>query len=381
MSAPMDLIEMGLIEIDLPGPLPEAFLALSAAAIPDNPADLVARSAPSHWWFASGGRARAWVVPGRGRIAAFDHPDARTDGRNVGFFGWWESTGDATADEALFAAAEGFLGGLGRSEIAGPVEQTSLYGYRLLDQRSDPLGPMVGEPDNPLRMVEWLTARGFEPLHSYNTRLVPAEVLPALDAAIEPAASDARSRGFSARPLDADSIGAHLDEVVDVLLVSFGENFGFVPPPRELLERHVLDRLVPMMCPDLTTGVFDADDRLLGWMLVYPHYGPLCLAARGVDAVAASALRYEAHMGALRELLAPDLPWAACRTVAFAPEARGLGLTPLMVHTADRAVHGRYGGWLLAMSRLDNRTQDFYRPDPEGRRLYSVYSRSMEAAP
>ena len=52
-----------------------------------------------------------------------------------------------------------------------------------------------------------------------------------------------------------------------------------------------------------------------------------------------------------------------------------------MVHTADRAVHGRYGGWLLAMSRLDNRTQDFYRPDPEGRRLYSVYSRSMEAAP
>ena len=106
MSAPMDLIEMGLIEIDLPGPLPEAFLALSAAAIPDNPADLVARSAPSHWWFESGGRARAWVVPGRGRIAAFDHPDARTDGRNVGFFGWWESTGDATADAALFAAAE-----------------------------------------------------------------------------------------------------------------------------------------------------------------------------------------------------------------------------------------------------------------------------------
>ena len=35
---------MDLIEIDLPGPLPEAFLALSAAAIPDNPADLVARS-------------------------------------------------------------------------------------------------------------------------------------------------------------------------------------------------------------------------------------------------------------------------------------------------------------------------------------------------
>ena len=100
---------MDLIEIDLPGPLPEAFLALSAAAIPDNPADLVARSAPSHWWFASGGRARAWVVPGRGRIAAFDHPDARTDGRNVGFFGWWESTGDATADCHSAPALPAFL--------------------------------------------------------------------------------------------------------------------------------------------------------------------------------------------------------------------------------------------------------------------------------
>lgn len=370
--------------IDLPGPLPDDFLEVARLAragdstwIPEDAAALRRRALADHWWFRSGGVARAWVVPGRGRIAAFCHPNARTDGRNAGFFGWWATTGDAAVDRALLDEAEGFVAELGHDELIGPVEQTSLYGYRLLDQRSDPLGPMVAEPDTPRAMAERLRAEGFEAIHTYNTRLVPTEVLPALNEALVEGVAAARAAGYRAVPLTPELLVAHLDELLDILVDAFGENLGYVGPDRATLRHHVRDELAPTMCPELSTAVLTADDELAGWMLVYPHYGPLCASVRGDEAVAVADLRFEHHIGELRGLLAPARPWAVCRTIAFAPAHRGKGLSPLVVHAANERCMAAYDGWFLAMSRLDNRTQDFYATDPEGRRLYSVYGRTV----
>jgi len=374
--------------IDLPGPLPDAFLDVAPLARADDPgwipedADALRRRARAdHWWFRSGGVARAWVVPGRGRIAAFCHPDARTDGRNAGFFGWWSSTGDPEVDRALLDEAEGFVADLGHEELIGPVEQTSLYGYRLLDQRSDPLGPMVAEPDTPRAMAERLRAEGFEPIHTYNTRLVPSEVLPALNEALVEGVAAATARGYRAVPLTPALLEAHLDALLDILVDAFGENLGYVGPDRATLRRHVRDDLAPTLCPELSTAVLTDDDELAGWMLVYPHYGPLCASSRGFHAVAVADLRFERHIGELRRLVAPARPWAVCRTIAFAAAHRGKGLSPLVVHAANERCMAAYDGWFLAMSRLDNRTQDFYETDPEGRRLYSVYGRAVHNDP
>ena len=373
-----------LITIDAPGELPAAFFDVARAArlddptwIPEDSAGLASRFGGDHWWIVSGGRARAWVIPGRGRIAAFDHPEAKTDGRNAGYFGWWVSTGDPAADRTLLDLAGAFLSGLGHTEMIGPVEQTSLFGYRLLDQRQDVLGPQVDEPDTPVAMAAFLRDEGFEPLHSYNTRIVPGDVLPFLNETLVEPANATRDAGFSVVALTPARLSERIDAILDILLDAFGENLAFVGPGRALLRDHLELVMGPKLCPHLSTLVLDADDEVAGWMLTYPHYGPLCYQRRGADAVAAESLNYVEHFPQLQALLEPERPWAVCRTVAHDRRYQGRGLTPLMVEFANHACMERYAGWMLTLSRLDNRTQDFYQPDPEGRRLYSVYSRPI----
>ncbi len=376
--------ENSIISVSAPGVLPPEFFEVGRLAraddptwIPEQQRSFVDQFAEDHWWLESGGLARVWIVPGLGRIAAFSHPQAKTDGKNAGYFGWWASTNNAEVDRLLLEQAEQFLAECGHTEIIGPVEQSSLYGYRLLDQRNDSFGPMIDEPDTPQFMAEFLLNEGFESLYSYNTRIIPEETLPLITAALAEVAQAARDAGFVALRLTPELLHTHLDAIVNNLVAAFGENLAYVGPDVETLRQHFEFVMGPRMSPELSTLILDAAGEVAGVFLAYPHYGPLCYQERGSEAVPVDEITYAEHFPKLQELLSPHKPWAISKTVVVDAKYRGDGLIPLIGEFASGPCLESYAGWLFALSRLDNRTQDFYQPDPDGCRLYSVYCREI----
>ncbi len=366
--------------IEGPGELPEEFFAIGSAArmndptyIPEVPEELRERFRSRHWWFESGGLCRVFLAGASARLAAFVHPQARTGNAHAGFFGWWASAGDTSADDLVFEAAQEFLSQHNCQSMIGPVDQSSLFGYRLLDQRSDSLGPFPDEPDTPVRMAEYLMDRGFRRLHSYNTRLVRSNELAAINDAIEPVVQRSRDSGFEVEPLTPEAVEDRVDEIANTIQAVFADNIGFVAPPDGVIQHWLVDHAAPRMCPDLSMAVYTSDRSLAGWMLVYPHYGPLVWQQRSAGRVTTDTLTYARHFGELTEMLLPHRPWAVCKTVAFAPQFQDQGLVTMMVYEANKRCVDTYDGWMLALSRMDNHTQGFYQPDAEGRRLYSVY--------
>ncbi len=97
-----------------------------------------------------------------GRIMASDDPNYNAlHGSNVGCFGMFESVDDQEVANALFDAAAGWLRGLGRDEIMGPIDYSTNYVCGLLiDGFQFP--PMLLTSHNPPYYGGLIERWGFE---------------------------------------------------------------------------------------------------------------------------------------------------------------------------------------------------------------------------
>lgn len=227
-----------------------------------------------------------------------------------GVVGWYEAT-DGAAGSALLRHAREVLAGRGVARILGPMNGSTWARYRL----ALPPGPgeprprpFLTEPVNPPEYPEHFRAAGFSVAAEYESRLAP----PA-GGGEEERAGELAARGVTVRPLDLARFGEELEAVFRLSLEAFSGNpyytpIGFAP------FRAAYERIRPLLDPELVRLARDAEGRLLGFVFAFPD--PLDRA--------------------------PDRPpRVVLKTLATAPEARGMGLGSFLTAEVGRVARER----------------------------------------
>ncbi|MCW2920962.1 MAG: sortase and related acyltransferase [Thermoleophilia bacterium] len=173
--APTTRVTVRSFDVDGPAAMVDRFVALglrlqleTPLRIPQAEEVVRHRLSSDFGWYASG-TARHFVatIGGRdiGRCSAMLDPEQRDeDGRQVGLIGQWECEGGedgASAAHALLELATAWLRDSDAHRIVGPVDFSTWYGYRFLDDPGDGRDPMLTEPVTPSYAIEQWEAFGF----------------------------------------------------------------------------------------------------------------------------------------------------------------------------------------------------------------------------
>ena len=361
--------------------VPEGFLALPGLVyaddplwIPEDPVAVECAFSSSNPWFARGGRAQAFCLPGRARVAAFLEAGRLIDGSPAAFFGYWESIGDAASDAALFARAEAWAreqGGLG---LYGPINFTTYGSYRLRLEAEPGAVPFPGEPYNPVSYPQRLEALGFHLCETYLTQVSDAAGARVLCQGRRPALERLKAEGYCFQPLEPGTWLAHLPELHRLADGIFGGNFAYTPMSYAAFSESCGEAFIARCCPETSVIAYGPEGDIAGLFLVYPHYGPLVVQGQGARRVSVGALRFDQHWP---ELLEQGPPAAILKTVGVAPPHRRKGLMEaLTVFVLDRGER-RYAQWLGALIRQDNPSRRFGGDRVARERWYGLYVKRL----
>lgn len=321
----------------------EEFLAIPRLAyaddpmwIPENPKSVAGAFSPRNPWFARG-RARTFWILGRARVAGFLDPALAIDGRPAALFGYWESVGDKAADARLFAEVERWARAEGSADLYGPMDFGVFGGYRLRTGAEPGAITFPGEPYNP----SWAPARlgelGFCPKQRYTTWIfAPTEALRGVDEL-----SLLRERigqdGYRLTALDPDWWMDSLPELYRSVKAILDDYFGYAPQSFESFTLAFGGSFIRKVCPRSSVLALAPDGSIAGFIIVYPHYGPIVVAGAGPARVATSALDYDTHLPLLRA--AVGLPDFVAYFIGVVPEHRRSGMlfAALVAAAAERA--------------------------------------------
>jgi GNAT superfamily N-acetyltransferase len=364
-----------------PGPLPEGFADLPHLVfaadpdwIPEEPEQLAVRFSSANPWF-DRGEAATWCLPGRGRIAAFHHPEARTDGSRDVFFGLWCSNGDLAVDRALLDAVRGWSREHEAARLVGPVDFSSLGLYRVRLGARDGIGTFPGEPHSHPGAAERLRELGFGSLHQYDSRIMEGPTLATMRASLEADRVVAMTAGYTLRALDLEAWDTCRDGLLHIVEQSFGANYGYVPVDRAALGQLVAG-LSRTACPQTSMVAIAPDGAVAGVLMTVPHWGPIVSQGAGAARVPLSSLAYDRHWPSL--VGAVGRPWLVYKTAAVLSEHRRHGVFSLLAAGAADTAADRYRGFIWALSRLDTHIQDIYRKSSvPGWRRYALYEQAL----
>jgi len=222
----------------------------------------------------------------------------------TGMIGHFEAR-DPVAATMMLGIARGMLNAHEAPRVLGPMNGTTWARYRLaLPREADEQGfePPVfaGEPTNPDEYPSYFTEAGAEIAARYESRIDEDPNAPAADAAA--VAARVRDAGFRVRPLDVTQFEAELATLYELSLASFADNLFYLPIDWPTF-RDQYERLSGLLDPEL---VLIAEYEGTPVAFQFAYMDPLCTRAN-----------------------AP--PRAIVKTVATAPEARGVGLASHML--------------------------------------------------
>ena len=220
-----------------------------------------------------------------------------------GFIGWYEAV-DGDVGIALLQNAREELERAGARTVIGPLNGSTWGRYRWALPATGDAAPFLGEPFNPPEYPAQWDAAGFRVIEEYESRIFdhPEPDVARLRAAEQIAAE----HGIHVRPLDTERWEDELRDIFELSIASFAENPFYTPIDWQTF-RAVNDKLRPLIDPELVRLARDPHGRLLGLGFAYPD-------------------------GASGRVI--------LKTLATAPEARGLRLATLLteqVHAAARA--------------------------------------------
>jgi len=230
-----------------------------------------------------------------------------------GVVGGYEAL-DGEAGTALLVHAREILAERGVARILGPMNGSTWRRYRLaLPPRpgESPLPPFLTEPTNPPGYPSHFLDAGFSAVAEYESRVAyrtdaPAEAPPVAD-------DDPGPGGVTVSPLDPSGFEDVLREIHDLSLAAFDRNPYYTPIGFDEFAA-AYRKVLPLLDPELVRLARGEDGRLLAFVFAFPD--PL---DRGRD-------------GAPRVIL---------KTLATAPEARGLGLGGRLTAEVHRISFGR----------------------------------------
>jgi Acetyltransferase (GNAT) family. len=357
----------------------EAFLALPHALYAGDPCWIPEEEGPvrrafsdANDWFA-GGRAATFCIPDRARLAVFRRDDCVVEGRPAAFFGYMESDDDGSALHELLEHGRRWATDAGAEMLYGPIDFDTFGRYRLRTS-AERAGatPFPSEPYNRPAYPALLEHAGFAVARRYVSQLSIGAL--AADEAKRDAANALSDEGFTTHPLDGATWLALLPELHRRVHEIFAEGFAYTPVSYERFAATQGAGVARRLCPHTSTLARDPNGELAGFLLVFPHYGPLVVQGAGAGRVPASALAYDQHPSLLA---AAGHHTAIVKTVGVAPAYRRRGVMDAMVvSTLDRG-RDRYDRWIGALIRDDNPSGRYGAARERMERHYALYAAAL----
>lgn len=223
-----------------------------------DPAVLQAHGADAHWvWLdaqqAPRARCSLWW-----RQVPSDAP------HRLGLIGHFAAL-DPSAATALLQHALAELRKQSCTRAVGPMDGNTWRRYRLLTERGNEPTFFL-EPDNPDTYPGYFEAAGFSPLAHYFSAL--NDDLTQEDPRLEAAARRFAAHGITLRPLDAGQFDAALDDIYDVSVASFTNNFLYTPIERA--DFHQQYRKIQAYVDPRLTWIADAQGHAIGYVFGVP---------------------------------------------------------------------------------------------------------------
>lgn len=354
--------------------LPRLVYADDPRWIPEEPDEVRTAFSSANAWFAREGReAMVLSVPGRARAAFFHDPSTCIDGRRAAFFGYFEQLGAGDEHIDLFRAGEGWARERGAEVLYGPIDFSTFGRYRLrLDAGAATDLPFPGEPYNPTRYPAALARAGFRVARSYVTQ--DGVVHPELLAEKERIRREVVDAGYVFEPLTPERWMALLPAMHQAADAIFGGNFAYTPVSLQAFVAGYGEPVARRLCRHTSQLVLAPDGTIAGFLLVYPHYGPLVTQGAGGARVPLRDLSFDEHA---RWLQAMGHRTAIVKTVGVLPVHRGRGVMDAIGVVALERGRAHYDRWLTALIRADNPSRRFAAPHAVGERSYALYAKAL----
>ncbi len=247
------------------------------------------------------------------RLAAAIAPGLHGAPGPSGLVGWYEALDDG-AGAALLARAGEVLAERGAVRVLGPMNGSTWKRYRvaLPPGPGEPVRtPFLTEPVNPPDYPSHFLAAGYAVAAEYESRAaLLAPDAPAAVGGVPPLPD-----GIRIAPLDPARFDDTLREIFDLSAAAFADNLFYTPIAFAEFAAAYL-RVRPLLDPELVRLARGADGRLLAFVFAFPDpFDRVPDAIRAAPAASGGAPRPRPR--GLRVVL---------KTLATAPEARGLGL-------------------------------------------------------
>ena len=353
--------------------LPSEVYADDPLWIPEEPHRVAWAFSDDNPWFESG-EAQTFCVRDKVRLAVFRPNDACVNGVPAAFFGYFETTGDSTANKAAVAQAEEWAIAHGAQILYGPINFSTALGYRLMLSREPGGLPFPGEPYNPASYPAALEELGFSLVERYMSQGGPAEELWLTRDRRRQVAQRVFERGrYRVEGFTPDMWQSHLPALYPIIDEIFRDNFAYMPMPYSTFERLFGGDAVRRLCPVSSVLVFAPDDSIVGLCVMQPHYGPITNQAAGDSRVQVSALNYEAHVPALQRHHA--VGWLL-KTIGLSPGHRSRGLLEAMVVAALDRAEGNFN-YFFAMLMRAGSTSRKVAVSHSRERWYGLYAKQL----
>jgi GNAT superfamily N-acetyltransferase len=368
---------------DGPDRLDDAFVDLPRHVYADDPhwipeEESVIRRAfsSSNAWFAQG-HAATFSVEGRARLAVFRTRSCLIDGQDAAFFGFFESDGDSATAKALLDAAAEWARNAGASVLYGPINFNTFGSYRLR-LSAEPGGmPFPGEPYNRPEYSAILAENGFCEAMRYVSQVSDFGVNAA--EAQRNAAEKLMAAGYSFEPLDGARWLELLPQIHRMADEIFGDAFAYSRVSFDEFAAGYGEGTAKRLCPHTSVLALGPSGDIAGFLVSFPHYGPLLIQGSTIGRVGLSELSYDVHQPML---VAAGERTAVAKTIGVRPAHRQHGLMNAIGAIAIERGRGRYDRWIAALVRENNVSRRFAEQHNHHLRRYALYRRSLiDAAP
>lgn len=324
-------------------------------------------------WFLQG-EAKVFCIEEKARAAAFFRPDLKIDAQPVAFFGYWETVGDDDADAKLMHDVEAWARSHGAETLFGPINFSTYGNYRLRVSAEPDADTFVGEPHNPPEYPEILVRLGFVEHQYYITHLhEPKHAAPLLKYK-GPALERLLADGFRIEPLTGEIWLANLPELHGLVDTIFQANFAYTPLTYAAFEAACGEAFANKLCPQRSFVARAPNEEIAGFLLLYPHYGPLVVKGAGKNRVDEADLDYLRHTPLLDN---NGFNGSVFKTVGVNPNYRRCGVMDSLIVTMIEATKDQCQRWFGALMRSDNPSRRFGREHKSGERWYALYRKKL----
>mgnify|MGYP006267777463 CR=1 FL=1 len=163
---------------------------------------------------------RLWVIPGKGRIAAFLHPEYKQV-----YWGYFECVNEMNASNRLFESVAFWAREEGIERLTGPVNFNTFLAYRW--KTAEGFTGFPGEPDQPGYYPQLAERSGYVTARKYYSQHLDSRQLEQLSLDFERVPDD--TGDLLVKPLTRAFWQQNLERFYRLVLQIFERNYGFIP--------------------------------------------------------------------------------------------------------------------------------------------------------